>query len=88
MDTTFIFLQSASFKVVLKPTINNEACFVGVGGTKVVCDDALVTALVGESYMPQVQDRGVLHHTSTCPGCLRCSVCPHMGKVLSFCIAK
>ena len=48
-----------------KPTINGEARLAGVGGAKVVGDDALVTALVGEGYAAQVQDGGVLHHAAS-----------------------
>lgn len=56
-----------------------------------VGDDALVTALVGEGDMPQVQDSGVLHHASTCPWRIRCCalvVSAHVGVVLRFSVAK
>lgn len=56
-----------------------------------VGDDALVTALVGEGDVPQVQDSGVLHHASACPGHVRCCalvVSANMGVVLCLCLAK
>lgn len=44
-------------------TVDGEAGLAGVGGAKVVGDDALVAALVGEGHVTQVEDGGVLHHT-------------------------
>lgn len=73
------------------PTIDNDAGLAGVGWTKVVGDDALVTALVCESDMPQVKNRGVLHHTSTHPWCIGCCtllVCTHVGIILYLSVPK
>jgi len=44
-------------------TVDGEAGLAGVGGAKVVGDDALVAALVGEGHVTQVEDGGVLRHT-------------------------
>ena len=43
-------------------TVDSEAGLAGVGGAKVVGDDALVAALVREGDVAQVEDGGVLHH--------------------------
>lgn len=56
-----------------------------------VGDDALVTALVGEGDVPQVQDGGVLHHAASArPRRLVCAgaATAHVGKVLRLCVAK
>lgn len=56
-----------------------------------VGDDTLVTALVGEGDVPQVQDSGVLHHASDCTRRIsRCAlvVSAHVGVVLRLCVAK
>lgn len=55
-----------------------------------VGDDALVTALVREGDVPQVQDGGVLHHTCSCPRRLRraWAVTPHVGEVLRLGVAE
>lgn len=50
-----------------RPTVDNEAHFAGVGGAKVVGDDALVAAFVGEGDAPQVQYSGVLCHCAAAP---------------------
>lgn len=64
-----------------KATIDDEAGLGGVGGAKVVGDDALVSALVGEGDVPQVQDGGVLHHASGRTGRV-------VVIVLHLCVAK
>lgn len=61
-------------------TINSESSLVGVGGAKVVGDDALVSALVGKGDVAEVQNGGVFHHLAI----LR----PHMGKVLNLSIMQ
>lgn len=48
----------------MRPTVDDEARSAGVGGAKVVGDDALVAALVSEGDVPQVQDGGVFHHAA------------------------
>lgn len=56
-----------------------------------VGDDALVTAFVCKSDMPQVQDSGVLHHTSTCTWRIRCGilvVCTNVGVILRLGMSK
>lgn len=55
-----------------------------------VGDDALVTALVGEGDVPQVQDGGVLHHAASRPRRLRRTraATPHVGEVLRLCVVK
>lgn len=54
-----------------------------------VGDDALVTALVRKRDAPQVQDSGVLHHTSAWR--LRCRtpvVCVNVGVILRLSMPK
>lgn len=61
-------------------TINSESSLVGVGGAKVVGDDALVSALVGKGDVAEVQNGGVFHHLAI----LR----PHVSKVLNLSIMQ
>lgn len=87
-------VECGTFKLKLsfkQHTVDNEARFAGVGGAKVVGDDALVAALVSEGDVPQVQDGGVLHHASACTRRLRCRalvVSPHVGEVLRLGVAE
>lgn len=45
---------TALILLILQPTIDDKAGLSGVGGAKVVGDDALVTALVSEGDMSKV----------------------------------
>lgn len=84
----FFFLQpNSSFHIITtsqqQRTVDDEACLVGVGRAKVVGDDTLVTALVCEGDFTQVQDSGVLHHSSACARHVSALVVSlHVGVVL------
>lgn len=68
-----------SFRAWLR-TVDSEAGLGRVGGAKVVGDDALVSTLVGEGHMTQVQNGGVLHHPPV--------VSAQVGEVLHLCMAE
>lgn len=74
-----------SFRAWLR-TVDSEAGLGRVGGAKVVGDDALVSTLVGEGHMTQVQNGGVLHHP---PGLVhRPVVSAQVGEVLHLSMAE
>lgn len=74
-----------------QPTVDDDAGLAGVGGAKVVGDDALVASLVREGDSPQVQDGGVLHHASADAGHVgrgALVVSLHMGVVLRLGVSE
>lgn len=86
-----LFSNNLSWNDLKAPTVDDEPGLAGVGGAKVVGDDALVTTFVCKGDLSQVQDCGVLRYASSSNcrvGPVASMVCLYVGVVFSICVLK